>query len=1089
MKMIQKCISGCLAVLILFSLLPVQTFAAELPQNTEEAVRLENELTCSAEEIMTPEEQYEGYAYQTFYGNAATFGVSAGNRLEGIDKVLYDALVSVFREIANGERSSTVIRVGQDVNYQGEVYPADVEATFTESTFNLAVLHDALLGDLPYDLYWYDKTTGVRASRWVRGSELVQVEFYFSVADNYQGSEEYSTNTSKTGAASKAAANAKSIVSQYAGVTDYEKLVGYKNEIQARVEYDHDAADGGYFDTYIDPWQLISVFDGDPSTNVVCEGYSKAFMYLCDLTAFTGDITCYTVSGDLNGGAHMWNTVSIEGKNYLVDVTNSEVGTVGQNGGLFLNGVQGDPWNGYVAAGVLFEYDSDMFTLWGEDADSILFLEATDYDPSTAKVETPVVTSLKNAAEGIKITWGAVPGAVRYRVYVKTSGGWTNLGSTTETSFVYTGAKSGTTYTFTVRCVNAADKVFTSDYNTTGWTQSYIAQPAITKLENTETGVRVSWNAVGGAGKYRVYIQSGTGWTKVGETAGTSLTWTGAKSGTTYTFTIRALNADTSAAGSSYSTTGWKKTYVAQPAVSGLENTAEGIKLTWNAVNGAGIYRVFVKTAKGWQEVGDTAGTSFIYTGAQSGLTYTFTVRAMDAAAVSYVSSYNATGWTQTYVDQPVISKLESAGNGVTITWNAVGGAGKYRVFVKNAKGAWTPLGDTAATSFTWTGAKTGTTYTFTVRALNAGGTTFVSSYNAAGWKYTYSPTPVVTKLESNASGIKLTWNAINGAQKYRVFVKTATGWTAVGDTAATSFTWTGAEAGVSYTFTVRCVNTAGGFTSAYNTAGWKHTYYPTPVVTKLESNASGIKLTWNAINGAQKYRVFVKTAKGWTAVGDTAGTSFVYTGVAEGQTYTFTVRCVNAAGGFASAYDATGWTQAYLAQPGVSSLESTTAGVKITWNAVDGAEKYRIFVKSATGAWTKAGDTTDTAFTWTGAKTGETYTFTVRCIDAAGVFTSAYNTTGWNYTYMPAPEVTEVTSVSSGIKLTWGAINGAEKYRVFVKNAAGAWIKAGDTTGTTFTWTGAKKGETYTFTVRCIDANGGFTSAYNTTGWSHKHN
>ena len=35
--------------------------------------------------------------------------------------------------------------------------------------------------------------------------------------------------------------------------------------------------------------------------------------------------------------------------------------------------------------------------------------------------------------------------------------------------FRSTGAKSGQTYTFTVRCVNAADKVFTSSYNKTGW--------------------------------------------------------------------------------------------------------------------------------------------------------------------------------------------------------------------------------------------------------------------------------------------------------------------------------------------------------------------------------------------------------------------------------------------------------------------------------------------------------------------------------------------------------------------------------------------------------------------------------------------
>lgn len=41
------------------------------------------------------------------------------------------------------------------------------------------------------------------------------------------------------------------------------------------------AADDGDFSLDNDPWQLIHVFDGDTTTNVVCEGCSKAFVYTC----------------------------------------------------------------------------------------------------------------------------------------------------------------------------------------------------------------------------------------------------------------------------------------------------------------------------------------------------------------------------------------------------------------------------------------------------------------------------------------------------------------------------------------------------------------------------------------------------------------------------------------------------------------------------------------------------------------------------------------------------------------------------------------------------------------------------------------
>ena len=44
---------------------------------------------------------------------------------------------------------------------------------------------------------------------------------------------------------------------------------------------------------------MIGVFDENPSTRVVGEGYSKAFQYLCDEA---GGIDCYTITGSMGGG-------------------------------------------------------------------------------------------------------------------------------------------------------------------------------------------------------------------------------------------------------------------------------------------------------------------------------------------------------------------------------------------------------------------------------------------------------------------------------------------------------------------------------------------------------------------------------------------------------------------------------------------------------------------------------------------------------------------------------------------------------------------------------------------------------------------
>lgn len=119
--------------------------------------------------------------------------------------------------------------------------------------------------------------------------------------------------------AQKAFENAKAIAAKYDGKSDYEKICGYAEEICKAVKYDHHAADTDNFsEEDIRPWRIVSVFDGDPNTNVVCEAYGLAFEYLCGL----GGIECHYVTGYMGDeGAHGWNTVVLDGKNYFTDVT------------------------------------------------------------------------------------------------------------------------------------------------------------------------------------------------------------------------------------------------------------------------------------------------------------------------------------------------------------------------------------------------------------------------------------------------------------------------------------------------------------------------------------------------------------------------------------------------------------------------------------------------------------------------------------------------------------------------------------------------------------------------------------------------
>ncbi len=309
----------------------------EKRKNAEPEETIEVEIEYISDEIDLPdsEELFEGYFEREFFGyGISTIGTTAGDRLSGDPKELYDALAEQIKAVANGERVSTeFVCDGITITITGENLISDGELTEEANNKIKGILRDvsdALRSDLPYDLYWFDKTKGWEFSCGSSGNStsvtLTSLTFKYAVADDYKGSDLYTADTAKTGAAKTAAGNANTVISDNASKTDDEKLAAYRNYICDNVTYNDAAAEND--DTpYGDPWQLIYVFDENSSTNVVCEGYAKAFQYLCDLTDFTdSSIECWSVTGNAGkiseaGGPHMWNVVKKGTTNYHCDIT------------------------------------------------------------------------------------------------------------------------------------------------------------------------------------------------------------------------------------------------------------------------------------------------------------------------------------------------------------------------------------------------------------------------------------------------------------------------------------------------------------------------------------------------------------------------------------------------------------------------------------------------------------------------------------------------------------------------------------------------------------------------------------------------
>ena len=268
---------------------------------------------------------------------------------------------------------------------------------------------------------------------------------------------------------------------------------------------------------------------------------------------------------------------------------------------------------------------------------------------------TPKISKAESINGGVKISWGKVNGAEKYRIYYKGSKGWTRMVDTTSTSYIDKDVSSGKTYTYTVRCINSSATKFTSGYNGKGKSIKYIAAPEISKLKSVNGGVKISWNKSNGAEKYRIYYKGSKGWTRMVDTTSTSYIDKDVSSGKNYTYTVRCINSSATKFTSGYDSKGKSVKYISAPKITKAESVDGGVKISWNKSNGAEKYRVYYKSRKGWTRMVDTTSTSYIDKDVSSGKTYTYTVRCINSSANKFTSGYDAKGVTVTTPVKPSV--------------------------------------------------------------------------------------------------------------------------------------------------------------------------------------------------------------------------------------------------------------------------------------------------------------------------------------------------------------------------------------------------------------------------------------------------
>ncbi len=263
-----------------------------------------------------------------------------------------------------------------------------------------------------------------------------------------------------------------------------------------------------------------------------------------------------------------------------------------------------------------------------------------------------------------------------------------------------------------------------------------------------------------------------------------------------------------------------------------------------------------------------------------------------------------------------------------------------------------------------------------------------------------------------------------------------------------------------------------------------------TPIITKAESGNSGVVLKWDAVPGAEGYRVFMKNGSSWKMLGDTTDPLFIHADAAYDTEITYTVRCISAdLSRFTSDYDKTGYRNTRLRNPSLKSAKLLDGFIGISWDKVAGATAYRIYIKGGkyrSWSWIYDSDINyiDVDTGLADLESGVRYTFTVRCVDRllGDRLTSGYDPSGITVTYYDTPYLNGIVNTPDGIELYWTEVAGVAKYRVF-EWSDDKWNRLTDTENTALRITGLTRGEFYRFTVRGMDADGNYITPYDCFG------
>ena len=489
-------------------------------------------------------------------------------------------------------------------------------------------------------------------------------------------------------------------------------------------------------------------------------------------------------------------------------------------------------------------------------------------------------------------------------------------------SFVFTDLANGSDYFFTVRAINVVGTggAAVSSASVTPFTVP--GAPVIGVATPGNTTATVNWTAPAFNGGrdvtgYKITSSptSSNGPLTVGNVLTTSMTGLG--NGTAYTFTVQAINlAGTGAASAASNSVTPVGAPGAPTGVTGVAGSKQ-VTVSWSAPSSDGGSQILSYTVTSNPDSKTATVNGATLTAVVSGLTngtgYTFTVKATNAFGTSIASTASATVTLVSLPGPPGFVTAVPGNTQATVSWLAPADTGgssitNYKVTsIPTSTDSIKTVGNVLTTSMT--GLNNGTSYTFTVQAVNMQGTGPASAASKAVKPAGVPGAPTGLSVVAGDKKATVTWTA--GSDGGSVI----TGYTVTSDPDGKTATWsfgpltatvTGLSNATAYTFKVKAKNAVGtGTESTASGAVTPTATVPgTPTVGAVTSSTklTSVVLSVTAASPATHIRV---TGGAGSAVED----AIVSSGVAQNVTVnlstnvsnTLVVTAVNVAGAVAS--------------------------------------------------------------------------------------------------------------------------------------------------------------------------------------------